>query len=86
MGKVSTIISLKDAIDKVRKGRQRCHFSVRDDTLPLSRNPISLPPTVGLALNEQLLPIGESVPADETDWTVDALVLGDGSVLQPERG
>lgn len=42
--------------------------------------------TVGLALNEQLLPIGESVPADETDWTVDALVLGDGSVLQPERG
>jgi 5-formyltetrahydrofolate cyclo-ligase len=47
--------------------------------------PISLPRTVGLALNEQLLPIEEFVPADETDWTVDALVLGDGSVLQPER-
>jgi len=38
---------------------------------------------VALALNEQVLPTNHTVPMDETDRRVDALILGDGSVLRP---
>jgi len=38
--------------------------------------------TVGLALNEQLLPADETVPTDSTDWQLDAILLGDGTFLQ----
>lgn len=35
---------------------------------------------VGLALDAQLL--SESVPTDSSDWGLDALVVGDGSVVR----
>jgi len=38
--------------------------------------------TVGLALQEQILPPTESVPMDATDWRLDALIAGDGSLLR----
>jgi len=47
---------------------------------------LTRPTPVGLALKEQLLPDEDSVPADDTDWRLDALVLGDGNVLLPEDG
>ena len=47
---------------------------------------LTRPTPVGLALKEQLLPDEDSVPADDTDWRLDALVLGDGKVLLPEDG
>jgi len=38
--------------------------------------------TVGLALNEQMLPTEERVPMEKTDRRLDALILGDGSILR----
>jgi len=35
---------------------------------------------VGLSLTEQLLPPGESVPMDSSDYRLDALVTGDGAL------
>ncbi|KAH6612132.1 hypothetical protein C7974DRAFT_323597 [Boeremia exigua] len=35
---------------------------------------------VGLALTEQLLPPGESIPMDQSDYRLDALITGDGEV------
>ena len=37
---------------------------------------------VGLALQEQLLANEQSVPTTKTDWVLDALILGDGSLLE----
>lgn len=37
---------------------------------------------VGLALVEQLVPPEDQIPTDSSDWPLDALVLGDGSVIQ----
>ena len=36
---------------------------------------------VALALKEQILPRGQNVPTDQTDWPVDALIAGDGTLL-----
>ncbi|KAE9967034.1 hypothetical protein BLS_004173 [Venturia inaequalis] len=41
-----------------------------------------VPWKVGLALDEQVLPADQTVPMDETDQRIDALILGDGSVLR----
>ena len=38
--------------------------------------------TVGLALEEQLLPEDDRIPMDATDWRLDALVVGNGTVLR----
>ena len=35
---------------------------------------------VGLSLDVQLLP--EKIPTDAFDWKLDALVLGDGSIVR----
>lgn len=35
---------------------------------------------VGLALDVQLLP--EKVPTDASDWKLDTLIVGDGSVVR----
>ncbi|KAH0559560.1 hypothetical protein GP486_003925 [Trichoglossum hirsutum] len=40
-----------------------------------------VPCLVGLALKEQVLPDGESIPTDATDWTLDKLIVGDGRLL-----
>ena len=37
---------------------------------------------VGLALKEQLLPLAQEVPTDSSDWALDALIVGDGTVLK----
>lgn len=37
---------------------------------------------VGLALEQQILPEGQEVPTDASDWTLDALVAGDKRVLR----
>lgn len=37
---------------------------------------------VGLALKEQLLPEGQEVPMGSSDWSLDALIVGDNSVLR----
>ncbi|KAI9865130.1 MAG: hypothetical protein M1813_002450 [Trichoglossum hirsutum] len=44
-------------------------------------NGTPMPCLVGLALKEQVLPDGESVPTDATDWTLDKLIVGDGRLL-----
>ncbi|MCJ1411124.1 hypothetical protein MMC19_005212 [Ptychographa xylographoides] len=41
-----------------------------------------MPYLVGLALQEQLLANEQSVPTTKTDWVLDALILGDGSLLE----
>ncbi|KAJ8109262.1 hypothetical protein OPT61_g7590 [Boeremia exigua] len=46
----------------------RCHQASR------------MPFRVGLSLTEQLLPPGESVPMDQSDFRLDALVTGDGEL------
>ena len=43
-----------------------------------------MPLLVGLALKEQVLPEGESVPVDSTDWNVDILVVGDGRIIHKD--
>ncbi|KAI9775878.1 MAG: hypothetical protein M1839_000752 [Geoglossum umbratile] len=43
---------------------------------------IPMPCLVGLALKEQVLPDGESIPTDTTDWPLDKLIVGDGRLLQ----
>lgn len=35
---------------------------------------------VGLSLTEQLLPPNESVPMDQSDFRLDALITGDGEL------
>ncbi|KAK8210235.1 hypothetical protein M8818_003723 [Zalaria obscura] len=40
---------------------------------------------VGLALSEQILPVGQRLPTESWDWPVDAVVIGDGSVLKPRN-
>lgn len=37
---------------------------------------------VGLALDVQLLPDDQTVPLDASDWALDALVIGNGTVLR----
>lgn len=37
---------------------------------------------VGLALKEQLLPEGEKLPVGSSDWSLDALIVGDDTVLR----
>jgi len=37
---------------------------------------------VGLSLEEQLLPEEENIPSDETDYKLDALILGNGEILR----
>ncbi|KAF2196359.1 5-formyltetrahydrofolate cyclo-ligase-like protein [Delitschia confertaspora ATCC 74209] len=51
---------------------ERCHKSSQ------------LPFRVGLSLTEQFLPSTESVPMDDTDYRLDALVLGDGQLRRAE--
>ncbi|KAI4187679.1 MAG: hypothetical protein L6R41_002659 [Letrouitia leprolyta] len=41
-----------------------------------------MPFLVGLALKEQLLPEGQEVPMGSSDWSLDALIVGDNSVLR----
>jgi 5-formyltetrahydrofolate cyclo-ligase len=40
--------------------------------------------SVGIALNEQVLPAQEAVPSDATDFKLDALILGNGELLLPD--
>ena len=37
---------------------------------------------VGLALDVQLLPGDEKIPVDPTDYRLDALITGDGTLIQ----
>ena len=39
--------------------------------------------SVGLALAEQVLPENEIVPTDASDYKLDALIVGDGTVIRP---
>lgn len=41
---------------------------------------LTVSPPVGLTLGVQLLP--EKIPTDAFDWSLDALVVGDGSVVR----
>ena len=36
---------------------------------------------VGLALQEQVLPQGQVVPTTTSDWPLDCLIVGDGSII-----
>jgi len=40
-----------------------------------------MPSLVGLGLKEQILPHGQNVPVDALDWRLDALVIGDGTII-----
>lgn len=46
---------------------------------------ISICLSVGLSLNEQLLPDHQSIPTDATDWKLDALILGNGEMRTLKR-
>ncbi|MCJ1471137.1 hypothetical protein MMC07_009785 [Pseudocyphellaria aurata] len=41
-----------------------------------------MPFLVGLALKEQLFNNEQKIPTDESDWPLDALIVGDGSVIR----
>ncbi|MCJ1422657.1 hypothetical protein MMC29_000537 [Sticta canariensis] len=41
-----------------------------------------MPFLVGLALKEQLLKTEQKIPTDASDWPLDALIVGDGSVIR----
>jgi hypothetical protein len=45
---------------------------------------LTLVPTVGLALAEQVLQPPAAVPMAANDWRLDALLIGDGRVLRAE--
>lgn len=40
-----------------------------------------MPSTVGLCLSEQVLPEGQTLVTEEWDWKVDAVAVGDGTLL-----
>lgn len=40
---------------------------------------------VGIALVEQVLPQGGDIPVDDNDWLLDALAIGDGSLVVREK-
>ena len=60
------------------KNKQSLDMPVIYTLCPLLKN-ITL--AVALALEEQLLPLTETVPVGDHDWPVDAVVVGDGRVL-----
>lgn len=37
---------------------------------------------VGLALKEQLLPVMQEIPIDSSDWALNGLIVGDGTILR----
>ena len=37
---------------------------------------------VGLALSEQVIPHGDDIPVNGSDWPLNALIMGDGSVFE----
>ncbi|KAI9888087.1 MAG: hypothetical protein M1823_000022 [Watsoniomyces obsoletus] len=47
-----------------------------------SDGPGTMPHLVGLALREQVLPEGQVVPTDSSDWQLDCLLVGDGRILR----
>ncbi|MCJ1283190.1 hypothetical protein MMC26_002517 [Xylographa opegraphella] len=58
----------------------RYHESLRFNTFGQGNiENLKTPFLVGLALIEQLLPDGQTVPTTSTDWELDALIVGDGS-------
>ncbi|KAI9655872.1 MAG: hypothetical protein M1829_000474 [Trizodia sp. TS-e1964] len=46
------------------------------------REGAQMPFLVGMALAEQVSVAGDLVPSDESDWALDALVVGDGRVIR----
>lgn len=52
---------------------------VEDSNADLTRD------TVGLALEEQVLPEGQRVPTDASDWQLDCVLVGDGRVLRGQE-
>ncbi|OAP57257.1 5-formyltetrahydrofolate cyclo-ligase [Fonsecaea erecta] len=59
------------------KGFYDRYLSKYKDTLSGSQSGRPMPLLVGIALREQVLPPGETIPADEHDWTVDQIVVAD---------
>ena len=58
-------------------------FLGKSSTLPLvHRRGLDRCCIVGLALEEQLLPEDDRIPMDATDWRLEALVVGNGTVLR----
>ncbi|KAL8838224.1 MAG: hypothetical protein Q9170_002214 [Blastenia crenularia] len=47
-----------------------------------SSSGIRMPFLVGLALNEQILPEGQEIPIGLSDWSLDALIVGDKGVFR----
>ena len=41
--------------------------------------------SVGVALKEQVLPPGDNIPVQYNDWSLDALLMGDGSEICREE-
>ena len=65
-----------------RMARQRCPVSVCDCLSRCGRFCALMVSSVGLALNEQVLPDDQEIPTLDNDWRLDVLVMGDGSVIQ----
>ncbi|KAL9100293.1 MAG: hypothetical protein Q9163_004311 [Psora crenata] len=52
-----------------------------DIKIAKSKDARMMPKLIGLALNEQVLPQEQEIPIIEHDWLLDALLVGDGSVI-----
>ncbi|OQV03016.1 hypothetical protein CLAIMM_08117 isoform 1 [Cladophialophora immunda] len=59
------------------KGFYDRYLSKYKDTLSGSQSGRPMPLLVGIALRQQVLPPGETIPADEHDWIVDQIVVAD---------
>ncbi|KIW98329.1 5-formyltetrahydrofolate cyclo-ligase [Cladophialophora bantiana CBS 173.52] len=59
------------------KGFYDRYLSKYKDTLARSQSGRPMPLLVGIALRQQVLLPGETIPADDHDWTVDQIVVAD---------
>ncbi|KIY01133.1 uncharacterized protein Z520_02685 [Fonsecaea multimorphosa CBS 102226] len=59
------------------KGFYDRYLSRYKDILSGSQSGRPMPLLVGIALRQQVLPPGETIPADEHDWTVNQIVVAD---------
>ncbi|EXJ74805.1 uncharacterized protein A1O5_01501 [Cladophialophora psammophila CBS 110553] len=59
------------------KGFYDRYLSKYKDTLARSQSRRPMPLLMGIALRQQVLLPGETIPADEHDWTIDQIVVAD---------
>ncbi|KAF2672581.1 5-formyltetrahydrofolate cyclo-ligase-like protein [Microthyrium microscopicum] len=71
-------------LERVGHGKGYYDFFLQRYLYHTQKAGTKMPFLVGLGLEEQLLPAEEQVPADATDYKLDALILGSGEVLRAD--